>query len=99
MEQTLLLNKNKAAGSCPSTADWLPGPLPHLAHPPALRPLAGATSVADPLRLSRVGNPQELLYTLVAVSHAQEPELLLSGGWPRARRGQGRGWAWGLGLG
>eukprot|EP00887_Chlorella_sp_A99_P003151 scaffold9.g3151.t1 len=38
----------------------------------------GATSVADPLRLSRLGNPQELLYTLVAVSHAPEPELLLS---------------------
>ena len=29
---------------------------------------AGATSVADPLKLSKVGNPQDLLYTLVAVS-------------------------------
>lgn len=38
----------------------------------------GATSVADPLKLSRVTNPQELLYTLLAVSHAPQPELLLS---------------------
>jgi len=35
--------------------------------------------VADPLKLSRVTNPQELLYTLLAVSHAPQPELLLSG--------------------
>lgn len=40
---------------------------------------AGATSVSDPLKLSRVTNPQELLYTLLAVSHAPQPELLLSG--------------------
>lgn len=38
----------------------------------------GATSVADPLKLTRVTNPQELLYTLLAVSHAPQPELLLS---------------------
>ncbi|PSC75129.1 CLP1-like protein [Micractinium conductrix] len=38
----------------------------------------GATSVSDPLKLSRVTNPQELLYTLLAVSHAPQPELLLS---------------------
>lgn len=35
--------------------------------------------MADPLKLSRVTNPQELLYTLLAVSHAPQPELLLSG--------------------
>jgi hypothetical protein len=50
---------------------------------------AGATSVADPLKLSRILNPQELLYTLLAVSHAPQPELLLSGvspgnQWPAA---------------
>ncbi|KAI3429530.1 hypothetical protein D9Q98_005618 [Chlorella vulgaris] len=38
----------------------------------------GATSVADPLKLSRILNPHELLYTLLAVSHAPQPELLLS---------------------
>lgn len=45
--------------------------------------LAGATSVADPLKLTKVSNPQELLYTLLAVSHAPQPELMLSGavGW------------------
>ena len=41
--------------------------------------------MADPLKLSRVTNPQELLYCLLAVSHAPQPELLLSG----ARRGGG----------
>ncbi|GAB4822312.1 hypothetical protein N2152v2_009358 [Parachlorella kessleri] len=38
----------------------------------------GATSVADPLKLSRVPNAQDLAYSLVAVSHAPAAELLLS---------------------
>lgn len=41
--------------------------------------------MADPLKLSRVANPQELLYTLLAVSHAPQPELLLSGAPPPRR--------------
>lgn len=39
---------------------------------------AGATSVSDPLKLTKVSTPQDLLYTLAAVSHAPSPELLLS---------------------
>lgn len=38
----------------------------------------GASSVADPLKLSKVTNTQELLYTVVAVSHAPSADLLLS---------------------
>lgn len=38
----------------------------------------GATSVSDPLKLTKVSTPQDLLYTLAAVSHAPSPELLLS---------------------
>uniref|UniRef100_A0A1D2A6U4 Protein CLP1 homolog n=1 Tax=Auxenochlorella protothecoides TaxID=3075 RepID=A0A1D2A6U4_AUXPR len=45
--------------------------------PPSALPI-GATSVADPLKLARVTNPQELLYTVLGVSHAPTPDLLLS---------------------
>lgn len=45
--------------------------------PPSALPI-GATSVADPLKLARVTNPQELLYTVLGVSHAPGPDLLLS---------------------
>ena len=38
----------------------------------------GAASVADPLKLVRVTNPQELLYAVLAVSHAPSADLLLS---------------------
>lgn len=39
---------------------------------------AGATSVADPLRLSEVRPSRELLQSLLAVSHAGTPEEILS---------------------
>lgn len=49
------------------------------------RPLApssalpiGASSVVDPLKLSRVTLPQDLPFTLLAVSHAPSADLLLS---------------------
>jgi polyribonucleotide 5'-hydroxyl-kinase len=38
----------------------------------------GATSVADPLKLTKVSNFTDLLCSLVAVSHAPSPDLLLS---------------------
>lgn len=65
-----MLAKQHCAPDCldpTTTTDTPPSPLP------------GATSVADPLKLSRIANPQELLYTLLAVSHAPQPDLLLSG--------------------
>ena len=39
---------------------------------------AGATSQADPLRIAPMMSPGDLLHSLVAVSHAQLPEQLLS---------------------
>lgn len=38
----------------------------------------GAKSVVDPLELSFVSNPKDLLYSMVAVSHAPTSDLLLS---------------------
>lgn len=38
----------------------------------------GATSVMDPLEVSFVSNPKDLLYSMVAVSHAPSADLLLS---------------------
>jgi len=38
----------------------------------------GATSVADPLKITRVTNYRDLLFTMVAISHAKKPEMLLS---------------------
>lgn len=38
----------------------------------------GASSVADPLRLTRITSPSDLLYCILAVSHAPEPALLLA---------------------
>jgi polyribonucleotide 5'-hydroxyl-kinase len=38
----------------------------------------GATSVTDPLKVTLVSNPRDLLYTMVAVSHAPSADLLLS---------------------
>ena len=67
------------AASITPTAHPTP-PYTHPAPTPCTTPRpAGATSVSDPLKLSRVTNPQDLLYTLLAVSHAPQPELLLSG--------------------
>jgi polyribonucleotide 5'-hydroxyl-kinase len=45
--------------------------------PPSALPI-GAASVADPLKLSRVTNLRDLLFTMVAVSHAPSPDQLLS---------------------
>lgn len=38
----------------------------------------GATSVSDPLKLTKVTNYRDLLFTMVAVSHAKSPDLLVS---------------------
>lgn len=38
----------------------------------------GASSVSDPLKINKVTNYRDLLFTMVAVSHAEKPELLLS---------------------
>lgn len=38
----------------------------------------GATSVADPLKITKVSDFRDIMFTMVAVSHAQSPELLLS---------------------
>ena len=38
----------------------------------------GATSVSDPLKISKVSDLRESMFTMVAVSHATSPELLVS---------------------
>ena len=38
----------------------------------------GASAVADPLRITKVTNCSEVLHCLLAVSHADDPEQLLS---------------------
>ncbi len=40
--------------------------------------MVSSASQVDPLRLDLVRNPGDLLYTLLAVSHARSPEQLLA---------------------